>query len=62
MGLSDSLTVHVSSLTVSKLYSLSQYPAYSVFPSLYIKIDEFRDRLCTASVLDLFYIFRVSAT
>jgi hypothetical protein len=45
IGLLGNLTVYVSSLTVNRLYSLSQCLAWSVFSSLYTKTDEFDDRL-----------------
>jgi hypothetical protein len=45
VDLLGNLTVHVSSLTVSRLYGLSQCPAWPVFSSLYTKTDEFGSRL-----------------
>jgi hypothetical protein len=45
IGLLGNLTVYVSPSTVSRLYSLSQCLAWSVFLSLYTKTDKFGDRL-----------------
>jgi hypothetical protein len=60
VGPLGSLTIYVSPSTISKLYSLSQYPAWPVFPSLYTKIGELGSRLYIALVLGLFRIFRAS--
>ncbi len=60
IGPFGSLTVYISPLTVSRLYSLSQCPAWPIFPSLYIKTGEFSGKSYTISVLGLLHIFRVS--
>jgi hypothetical protein len=62
VGPLSSLTVHVSPSTVSRLYGLSQCPAWPVFPSLYTKTGEFGSRLWTAFVLGLLRMFNALAT
>ena len=62
VGLLGSLTVYISPLAVSSLYSLSQCPACPVFPFLYTKTGNFGGRLYTVSVLGPFHIFRASTT
>ena len=54
------MTVHISPLTVSRLYSPSQCPAWPIFPSLYTRTGEFSDKLYTTSVLGPLHIFKAS--
>ena len=56
----NNLTVHISPLTISRLYSPSQCPAWPVFPSLHTKTGEFGSKSYTTSVLGLLHIFKAS--
>jgi hypothetical protein len=62
VGPLGSLIVHVSPLTVSRLYGPSQCPAWPIFPSLHTKTGEFGSRSWTVSVFGLFRMLNALAT